>query len=71
MMVTKSMMLTEAGKEELALALLLWRDFKSEGKFDPQIVAQMFQFADQLNIRNQLEKMMSKVPVMKIVPRDF
>lgn len=64
------MKLNDAGKDELAIALILWRDFKSEGKFDHDIIIKMFAFADHLGIRKQLEDMISKLPPMTIVPRD-
>ncbi len=63
------MKLTTKGKEELALALLLWRDFKSQGRYDVEIIKQMFEFADHLGIRQELDKMMVKLPPMSIIPR--
>ena len=44
--------LTYDGKEELALALLLWRDFKASGKMNiTTIIKQVLYFADMLGIR--------------------
>jgi hypothetical protein len=67
------MVLTDAGKEELALALLLWKDFKTQPPTNSddamKVTIQMFQFADKLTVRKQLEEMMSKLPPMRIVPR--
>ena len=60
-------LLTEAGKQELALALLLWRDFKSD-KFDPTIVKQMLEFGEELGVSKELGEMMSKLPRMEIKP---
>lgn len=62
--------LSEAGKKELALALILWRDFKAGQGWEPDIIKQMIGFADYLGIREELDKMMSKVPPMKIEPRN-
>jgi len=61
---------TQAWREEVALALILWRDFKSPGKCDPLVVSTMFRLADDLGVRAELEDMQSKVPPMKIEPRD-
>lgn len=61
--------LSDAGKRELALALILWRDFKSEGVFDVEIITQMLGFADHLGVRSQVEAMLSQVPPMEIRPR--
>ena len=61
--------LSDAGKRELALALILWRDFKSEGLFDVEVVTQMLGLADHVGVRSQVEEMLSQVPPMEIRPR--
>jgi hypothetical protein len=61
--------LSVEGKEELALALILWKDFKTEGKADPELVHQMFQLAAMLDIIEQVNFLMPKIPPMKITPR--
>ena len=61
--------LSEAGREELALALILWKDFKDGGKFDPDIMLSALEFADILGVRIQMEKLMPKLPPMRIEPR--
>ena len=61
--------LTEAGKEELALALLLWKDFKCDGKFDLDVTRQVLEFAEMLGVKSQFEALMPKLPPMKVVPR--
>lgn len=63
------MKLTQAGKEEIALALILWKDFKCAGKFDIDVNIQLFAFADILGVRKETETMLSKLPPMKIEPR--
>ena len=63
------MELTKAGKEELAIALVLWKDFKIQGKMDIGITHQAIMFADKLGIRSEYEDMMIKIPPMKIEPR--
>lgn len=49
--------LSDGGRRELALALLLWKDFKADGKFDPDLVLQMYELADVLGVRTQLEQL--------------
>ena len=61
--------LSEEGKDELALALILWRDFKAQGRFDVGVVQQMFEMAKHLGIEKNLEKMLPQVPPLKIVAR--
>lgn len=61
--------LTKAGKEELAIALILWKDFKTQGKMDMDITIQAITFADKLGIRSEFEDMQIKIPPMKIEPR--
>lgn len=61
--------LTGPAREEIALALLLWRDFKSEGKFEVEIVRQMLELADYLGVRKELDELMPKLPPMKVSVR--
>jgi len=61
--------LSEAGKEEIALALLLLKDFKSQGKVDLEVSLMIIGLADHLGVRAQFDKLMPIVPPMKIVPR--
>lgn len=61
--------LTQTGKEELALALILWKDFKAQGKLDIEITRQALQFADNLGISQEYDKLNIRVPPMKIQPR--
>ncbi len=55
------MELSQDGKEELALALLLWKYFKSQGKMDIEVFKKMFQLADHLGIRPELEKLNKEI----------
>jgi uncharacterized protein YihD (DUF1040 family) len=57
-------------KEEVAIALLLWRDYKSQGIQDLNIITLMFKIAKAIGVSKELEDMMSKFPPMKITPRD-
>jgi hypothetical protein len=61
--------LTESGKEDLALAILLWKDFKADGRFDLDITLQAMKMADYLGVRDQYDSLLSKIPPMKIEPR--
>lgn len=63
------MQLTDEGKEELAIALLLWRDYKCHGSFDVQIIKQAIMFAKMLDIEKQYNKVMAILPPMKITVR--
>ena len=60
--------LTQPQKEELALALLLWKDFKSGGKMDMKATGNAIMFAAALDISKEYEDMLTKLPAMKIVP---
>jgi hypothetical protein len=61
--------LSEAGKEELALALLLLRDFKSDGKMDIGVTKMVLELCEHCGVTKQYEKLMPLVPPMKITPR--
>ena len=61
--------LTENAKKELALALILWKDFKTEGKFDPELSLQAMKMADYLDVRAQYDSLLSQIPPMRIEPR--
>lgn len=61
--------LTEAARKELALALLLWKDFKSDGKLNVDAYREAEQFAKQLGIEKEFERAHSEVPPLKILPR--
>jgi len=55
------MELSQDGKEELALALLLWKDFKCQGKFSIDFNIQMLKLADGLGVRKGLDELLHKV----------
>lgn len=62
-------LLSQAGKEELALALLLLKDFKCDGKFDLDVTRTVLEMARFLGVLPEFEKLMSELPPMKVVPR--
>lgn len=61
--------LSAQGKEELALALVLWKDFKSQGKIDVPIYKQFIDLAKMLGVREEAEAWLSKLPPLEIKPR--
>ena len=66
---TTSKNLSEIGKEQVALALLLLKDFKCEGRFDLEITRMIIDLAAALGVSAQYDKLLSKIPPMKITPR--
>lgn len=68
-MAKKVVGLTKAGKEDLALALILLKDFKSEGKFDPKLSMDAWRMADYLGVSAQYDSLLAKIPPMRIEPR--
>ena len=63
------MKLTKEGKEELALAIHLWKDFKAQGKMDIPIMRQALNFVDMLGVRKEFDEMHSKLPPLIIKPK--
>jgi len=61
--------LTKAGKEELALAIHLWKDFKSQGRMDVGIMRQALYFVKELGVEKEFEDLHSKLPPLRIEPR--
>ena len=61
--------LSKEGKQELALALILWRDFKTGGKIDITITKQVLQFIELLGIKKEYNELFPKMPVMEIKER--
>lgn len=64
------MQLSDDGKEEFALALILLKDFKSQGHFDAGVSVQIIKMAEYLGIRDVMDKLQAKIPPMIIKPRD-
>ena len=58
--------LTDDGRQELALALLLWKDFKCQGKTDLKIYQQTLELAEMLGVKKELEELIRKLPPIKI-----
>ena len=64
--------LSEDGKEQVALALLLLKDFKRQEcpEDDMDITLGILKLAKHLGVYAQFQAMMPKVPPMRITPRD-
>jgi len=62
--------LSDDGREDIALALILLKDFKSDGKSDPDLVLMILRLAEHLGVRKEFEDLHGKMPRMKIEPRD-
>jgi hypothetical protein len=61
--------LSKAGKQELAFALILLRDFKCDGKFDPKVIVAILSLADHIGVRTEYDELMTQIPPMKITQR--
>jgi hypothetical protein len=62
-------LLSQAGKEELALALLLLKDFKCGEKFDVDVTRSILELAQELGVLKEFSALLSKLPPMKVIPR--
>jgi hypothetical protein len=56
-------------KEQVALALLLLKDFKNDGKFDADLTWQIIKLAESLGVADQFHRLLSQIPPMEIKPR--
>jgi hypothetical protein len=63
------MKLTKEGREELALAIHLWKDFKNQGKMDIEIMKQALYFVKMLGVEKEFDDLHGKLPPLKIEPR--
>ena len=61
--------LSKDAKEQVALALILLKDFKCQGKFDIEIAKTIIELAQHLEVYEEYNDLLSKVPPMKIGPR--
>jgi len=51
------MILTDGAKKELALAIFLWRSFKSQGKMDLQIFKQTLELVKHIGVEAEFDKL--------------
>lgn len=61
--------LSEAGREQVAMALILLKDWKSGGKIDVELMKVIFGLADHLGVRMEFDFLVTKIPPMRIEPR--
>lgn len=61
--------LNAAGREQIALALILLKDFKCEGRFDIEISRSILELSEYLEVRDEFNKLLPITPLMKIEPR--
>lgn len=62
--------LNDAGKDEVALMIALWHDFKCQGKFDAAISINALKFAKTFGVSDQYTKLQLALPPMKIEPAE-
>jgi hypothetical protein len=66
--------LSEGAKQDLAFALTLLKDFKSQGDYGESVnnitlFKYVWELADFLGIKKEFDDMLSKVPPMKILEK--
>ena len=61
--------LSKDRKEDLALALILLKDFKCQGKFDVEISKSIIELALHLEVSGEYYDLLYKIPPMKVEPR--
>lgn len=61
--------LSEAGREQVAMGLILLKDWKSGGKIDIELMKLILGLADHLGVRKEFDFLLAKIPPMKIEPR--
>jgi hypothetical protein len=54
------MEITKDGKEELALAIFLWKEFKSQGKLDLVILTQALKLASHIGVADEYNDLVKK-----------
>ena len=61
--------LSQEGKDQIALALVLLNDYKCDGKFVPEHTMFMYQLAEYLNVTKEFDKIKA-MGRFKITQRD-
>lgn len=61
--------LSVGGRDQVALALIFLKDWKSEGKLDVETITSILGLADHLGVRAEYDKLISKIPPMQIIER--
>lgn len=62
--------LSDAGREQIAFALILLKDFRTDGRFDPEEIVMTLGLADHLGVRKQFDELTTRLPLFKVTPRD-
>ena len=62
--------LSEIDREEIAVMIMLWKDFKSHGTVNAGIYTQALKFSDIFGVREEFDKLLSKMPIMEIKPKN-
>jgi hypothetical protein len=61
------MELNESGREQLALALILLKDFKCQGRFDNiEVSLMVIELARYIGVYKEFDKLLTKLPPFKI-----
>ena len=63
------MILSQAGKEEIALALILLKDFKTQGEFKVDVFLEIYKLAKFLGVWGEFEALSTRIPPLRIEPR--
>jgi len=53
----------------LAVALVLWKDFKSGGRMDVDVMRTALQFAENLGVTDEFNAALSTLPPMRVEVR--
>lgn len=65
------MELSKEGRQQLALALILLKDFKSqEGAFDVEMILLIKKLAAHIRVEQEYHEMIYKIPPMSIKPKE-
>lgn len=62
-------MLSKNGREDVALALILLKDFKCQGKMDVDVTMQVHRLAEFLGVEAEMNALIPKIPPLKIEER--
>ena len=63
--------LSQDAKQDLAFALLLLKDFKTQGRFDPDVITYILKLVDLLGVKKEFDYLLPRISPMLIRPRDI
>jgi len=61
--------LSKEGKEEFALAIIIWKDFKTNGKIDVEVTKTAIKMAQFVGVEKEYNEMLPKIPPLEIKER--